>query len=111
MLPKVKKVTIWVLVFYLSATVFGQDTKYITKSNIPYYSEAAMADITIKLNGTDTTISSDPDTPLLYALTDELQLKGPRFGCGLAQCDRHDVPRGSRGAQGRIRRSDLPCGR
>ena len=26
------------------------------------------------------------DTPLLYVLRDELQLRGPRFGCGLAQC-------------------------
>ena len=29
---------------------------------------------------------SAPDTPLLYVLTNELQLHGPRFGCGLAQC-------------------------
>src|SRR5262249_31512886 len=28
----------------------------------------------------------DPDMPLLYALRDNLGLKGPRFGCGLAQC-------------------------
>jgi nicotinate dehydrogenase subunit A len=28
----------------------------------------------------------DPDMPLLYALRDNLALKGPRFGCGLAQC-------------------------
>jgi nicotinate dehydrogenase subunit A len=28
----------------------------------------------------------DPDMPLLYALRDQLQLKGPRFGCGLGQC-------------------------
>ena len=28
----------------------------------------------------------DPDMPLLYALRDNLQLHGPRFGCGLAQC-------------------------
>jgi aerobic-type carbon monoxide dehydrogenase small subunit (CoxS/CutS family) len=31
-------------------------------------------------------VASSPDTPLLYVLTDELQLQGPRFGCGLAQC-------------------------
>ena len=27
-----------------------------------------------------------PDTPLLYVLMNELKLRGPRFGCGLAQC-------------------------
>src|SRR5205085_10097855 len=30
--------------------------------------------------------ADDPDMPLLYALRDNLNLKGPRFGCGLAQC-------------------------
>lgn len=31
-------------------------------------------------------VDVDPETPLLYVLTDDLKLKGPRFGCGLAQC-------------------------
>lgn len=31
-------------------------------------------------------LDASPDTPLLYVLTGELHLKGPRFGCGLAQC-------------------------
>jgi aerobic-type carbon monoxide dehydrogenase small subunit (CoxS/CutS family) len=31
-------------------------------------------------------VDADPDTPLLYVLADDLKLKGPRFGCGLAQC-------------------------
>lgn len=31
-------------------------------------------------------VDSAPETPLLYALTNELALAGPRFGCGLAQC-------------------------
>lgn len=42
--------------------------------------------LSIRLNGQDQAVSSVPDTPLLYVLTDELQLNGPRFGCGLAQC-------------------------
>jgi len=42
--------------------------------------------ITIILNGSPAAVSSGPDTPLLYVLSDELQLLGPRFGCGLAQC-------------------------
>jgi aerobic-type carbon monoxide dehydrogenase small subunit (CoxS/CutS family) len=46
-----------------------------------------MADTTtLMLNGSETRVSSAPDTPLLYVLSDELQLQGPRFGCGLAQC-------------------------
>jgi aerobic-type carbon monoxide dehydrogenase small subunit (CoxS/CutS family) len=31
-------------------------------------------------------VEAAPDTPLLYVLMGELQLQGPRFGCGLAQC-------------------------
>ena len=42
--------------------------------------------LSIRLNGEMRTVSSTPDTPLLYVLSDELQLNGPRFGCGLAQC-------------------------
>jgi nicotinate dehydrogenase subunit A len=40
----------------------------------------------LTVNGTMHTIRSAPDTPLLYVLRDELQLQGPRFGCGLGQC-------------------------
>ncbi len=40
----------------------------------------------IKVNGQLRPISATPDTPLLYVLTGDLQLNGPRFGCGLAQC-------------------------
>jgi aerobic-type carbon monoxide dehydrogenase small subunit (CoxS/CutS family) len=46
-----------------------------------------MADTTrITINGESKEVTSSPDTPLLYVLADELGLKGPRFGCGLAQC-------------------------
>ena len=40
----------------------------------------------IKVNGETRSVSAEPDTPLLYVLTDDLSLKGPQFGCGLAQC-------------------------
>ncbi|HEY0868797.1 MAG TPA: (2Fe-2S)-binding protein [Acidothermaceae bacterium] len=40
----------------------------------------------IKVNGLTHTVSAGLDTPLLYILRNELHLKGPRFGCGLAQC-------------------------
>jgi len=40
----------------------------------------------IKVNEKSRTVDVAADTPLLYVLTNELQLHGPRFGCGLAQC-------------------------
>jgi aerobic-type carbon monoxide dehydrogenase small subunit (CoxS/CutS family) len=40
----------------------------------------------IKVNGKSSTVAAASDTPLLYVLLNELQLQGPRFGCGLAQC-------------------------
>ena len=38
------------------------------------------------LNGSSWESDAAPDTPLLYVLTNEASLQGPRFGCGLAQC-------------------------
>jgi nicotinate dehydrogenase subunit A len=40
----------------------------------------------LNVNGKSREVDVDADTPLLYALRDELCLKGPRFGCGLGQC-------------------------
>ena len=40
----------------------------------------------IKVNERAWSVSASPDTPLLYVLSNELMLQGPRFGCGLAQC-------------------------
>lgn len=43
--------------------------------------------ITLEVNGNRAEIElDDPDMPLLYALRDNLALRGPRFGCGLGQC-------------------------
>ncbi len=42
--------------------------------------------IELNVDGKAHTIEADPDMPLLYALRDDLGLKNPRFGCGLAQC-------------------------
>jgi nicotinate dehydrogenase subunit A len=45
------------------------------------------ATITLRVNGKSHAVRvDDPDMPLLYALRNELDLHGPRFGCGLAQC-------------------------
>src|ERR1043165_9319227 len=40
----------------------------------------------IVVNGAHREIQSPPDTPLLYVLRNDLELSGPQFGCGLAQC-------------------------
>jgi aerobic-type carbon monoxide dehydrogenase small subunit (CoxS/CutS family) len=40
----------------------------------------------ITVNETLQAVEVEPDTPLLYVLINDLHLKGPRFGCGLAQC-------------------------
>jgi len=42
--------------------------------------------VTLTVNGKRHTVQSAPDTPLLYVLRNELDLHGPRFGCGLSQC-------------------------
>jgi nicotinate dehydrogenase subunit A len=42
--------------------------------------------ITLSVNGKSQQLDVEPDTPLLYALRDNLALHGPKFGCGLAQC-------------------------
>ena len=45
-----------------------------------------MAQLVIVVNDKTSTVEADPDTPLLYVLSNDLGLRGPRFGCGLAQC-------------------------
>jgi nicotinate dehydrogenase subunit A len=45
-----------------------------------------MAHIALKVNGKSRVVDTDPATPLLYVLRNDLELHGPRFGCGLAQC-------------------------
>lgn len=42
--------------------------------------------VSVSVNGVARTIESEPDTPLLYVLRDELGLNGAKFGCGLGQC-------------------------
>jgi isoquinoline 1-oxidoreductase subunit alpha len=42
--------------------------------------------VTLKVNGKQTTVDVAPDTPLLWVLRDTLDLKGTKFGCGIAQC-------------------------
>ena len=43
-------------------------------------------ELKIRVNEREWKVAAAPDTPLLYVLSNELLLQGPRFGCGLAQC-------------------------
>ena len=45
-----------------------------------------MAKFTLNVNGRTHDVDADPDMPLLYALRNNIGLKDPHFGCGLAQC-------------------------
>ena len=45
-----------------------------------------MARISLRVNNQSRVMDTDPTTPLLYVLRDDLELHGPRFGCGLGQC-------------------------
>ena len=42
--------------------------------------------VTLKINGKSTTVDAPPEMPLLWVLRDLLDLKGTKFGCGIAQC-------------------------
>ena len=45
-----------------------------------------MARYEITVNGSKRTVEADSDSPLLYVLRDQLEMHGPKFGCGLGQC-------------------------
>ncbi len=45
-----------------------------------------MSKLTLNVNGKKHALDVDPSTPLLYILRNDLELQGPRFGCGLGQC-------------------------
>jgi nicotinate dehydrogenase subunit A len=57
-----------------------------------------MPAITLHVNGRAHTVEADPQTPLLYILSDDLALRGPKFGCGLGQCGSCTVIISGRGA-------------
>ena len=45
-----------------------------------------MSVVSLRVNGATHEVDIDPSTPLLYVLRNDLNLRGPRFGCGLGQC-------------------------
>jgi nicotinate dehydrogenase subunit A len=54
--------------------------------NVAQSREDRMARFNLMVNGEARVVDVDPDTPMLYVLRDNLALKGPKFGCGFAQC-------------------------
>ena len=40
----------------------------------------------LRINGQQVAVEADPKTPLLYILRNDLQLNGPKYGCGLGEC-------------------------
>ena len=45
-----------------------------------------MASYTLKINGQQKSVEADADTPMLWVLRDELDMRGTKFGCGIGQC-------------------------
>lgn len=45
-----------------------------------------MTSYNLNVNGEISTVDAESDTPLLYVLRDNLDLHGPKYGCGLGQC-------------------------
>ena len=45
-----------------------------------------MPKISLRVNGKTRVVDTEPDVPLLYVLRNDLELNGPKFGCGMAKC-------------------------
>jgi nicotinate dehydrogenase subunit A len=52
----------------------------------PHGESVMPQDFQLSVNGATRRVNVEPDTPLLYILRNDLELNGPRFGCGLSQC-------------------------
>jgi nicotinate dehydrogenase subunit A len=71
----------------------GSSTAGVSRGNMVAISRARASGISgermtisLKVNGSQRSVSADADTPLLYVLRNDLALNGAKFGCGLAQC-------------------------
>ncbi|HSF19102.1 MAG TPA: (2Fe-2S)-binding protein [Vicinamibacteria bacterium] len=69
-----------------------------------------MSRITLKVNGSTHTVDVEPSTPLLYVLRNDLDLQGPRFGCGLGQCGACTVIIGGEAVRSCLRRVSTVAG-
>lgn len=52
--------------------------------------------VNLKINGREVSVDADPDTPLLWAIRDEVGLTGTKFGCGIGMCGACTVHVGGR---------------
>ena len=66
-------------------TALGREISDLTPDAWRQYLQD-MSAINLKVNGKVHAVDVDPTTPLLYVLSDDLALNGPKFGCGLGQC-------------------------
>lgn len=82
------------------------DERYTNWSAHIRRGEINMSVITLRVNGRSHSLDVDLTTPLLYVLSDDLELRGPKFGCGLAQCGACTVIAGGRA----IRSCVMPVG-
>src|SRR3569832_1806413 len=72
---------------YFAVTRSSQFARRAIESQSVPLGECSMANVTFRVNGTSQTIEADdPNMQLLYALRDNMELHGPKFGCGLGQC-------------------------
>jgi isoquinoline 1-oxidoreductase alpha subunit len=69
-----------------SGTNRPRNDKRINFRQIAQKLEGNMAELTLFVNGAKQVVSVAPETPLLFVLRNELNLRGPRMGCGMAQC-------------------------
>jgi len=69
-----------------SGTNRPRNDKRINFRQIAQKLEGNMAELTLSVNGAKQVVSVAPETPLLFVLRNELNLRGPRMGCGMAQC-------------------------
>src|SRR6478672_10799263 len=71
---------------YFSALPRGRAVQKRLDLRNPARHHPRMATITLNVNGRAHMLDVDPAMPLLYILSDDLALNGPKFGCGLGQC-------------------------
>jgi isoquinoline 1-oxidoreductase alpha subunit len=67
-----------------STSEFSTSEFSLSKFSILYWTD--MADITLRVNGSEQKVSASPQTPLLWVLRDTLELTGTKFGCGAGLC-------------------------
>ena len=60
--------------------------RVLTRTYVRHNLPGIVSVLTLKVDGRSHTVDVDPSTPLLYVLSDDLELNGPKFGCGLGQC-------------------------